>query len=145
MAECRHRVEWLLGREGSGLLAAVKRPRLKSHHPHMSYGLHGLPVGGGVPSVANTHRAAVSTPALIRRTAHVYCVGAASGHAYTYRLSLATISSDRTARLSSSAPQASSVDRMADRQGPARPPTLSSTCCWLVDDPGIATHGHTGI
>ena len=75
MAECRNRIEWLLDREGSSLLAVVKRPRLKSQHPHMSYGLHGLPVGGGVPSVANTQRAALSTPALIRRAAHVYCTG----------------------------------------------------------------------
>ena len=72
MADCRQRIAWLPDREGSSLLAAVKWPRLKSQHPHMSYGLHGLPLGGGVPSVANTQRAALPTPAPMRRVAHAY-------------------------------------------------------------------------
>ena len=74
MSDRRQRITWLPDQEGSSLLVAVKWPRLKSQRPHMSYGLHGLPLGGGVPSVANTQRAALSTPAPIRRAALAYCM-----------------------------------------------------------------------
>ena len=118
MADCRQRIEWLPDREGSSLIAAVKRPRLKSHHPHMSYGLHGPPVGGGVPSVANTQRAPLPTPAPIRRLAHDY-----SGQAYTYRLLFATMSSDQTARLTSSVPgQVQVIVLRTDKVLHGRPP-----------------------
>ena len=100
MADCRQRIEWQPDREGSSLIAAVKRPWLKSQHPHRCYGMHGLPMGGGVPSVANTQRAPLPTPAPIRRVAHQYC-----GQDYTYRRSVATISSDQTAGLTSSGPR----------------------------------------
>ena len=72
MPDCRQRITWLPDQEGSSLLVAVKWPRLKSQHPHMSYGMHGLSLGGGVPSVANTQRAAQPTPAPIRRVVHDY-------------------------------------------------------------------------
>ena len=74
MADCRQHIEWLPGREGSSLLAAVQRPRLKSQHPHVSHGMRGLPQGGGVPSVADTQRAALPTPAPIRRVVLDYCM-----------------------------------------------------------------------
>ena len=100
MSDCRQCIEWLPGREGSSLIAAVKRPRLKSQHPRMSYGVHGLSMGGGAPSVASTQQAVLPTPAPIRRVAHQY-----RGQDYTYRRSVATISSDQTAGLTSSGPR----------------------------------------
>ena len=100
MSDCRQRITWLPDQEGSSLLVAVKWPRLKSQHPHMSYGMHGLSLGGGVPSVANTQRAPLPTPAPIRRVAHQY-----RGQDYTYRRSVATISSEQAARLTSSGPR----------------------------------------
>ena len=72
MSDCRQRITWLPDQEGSSLLVAVKWPRLKSQHPRMSYGMHGLSLGGGVPYVANTQRATLPTPAPMRRVAHAY-------------------------------------------------------------------------
>ena len=118
MSDCRQCIEWLPGREGSSLIAAVKRPRLKSQHPRMSYGVHGLPMGGGAPSVASTQQAALPTPAPIRRVAHDY-----SGQAYTYRLLFATMSSDQTARLTSSVPrQVQVIVLRTDKVLHGRPP-----------------------
>ena len=80
--------------------------------------MRGLPMGGGVPSVASTQRAALPTPAPIRRAAHDY-----SGQAYTYRLPVATISSDQTARLTSSVPrQVQVIVLRADKVLHGRPP-----------------------